>query len=138
MVIWPWSTIRELRARNNRQRISLEDMGKTIDVLDDRAALMDKDLALAQQALRTSERDLERTLAELHLVQQDFRHLVATATRLPSKSQPLDFSRDPFEEDPKIPEIWLTENGELPDVGAIEEILSGQSEAGEPRGSGSS
>jgi hypothetical protein len=111
---------------------------KTIWQLNERIGELTLKLALAEQAQRTAERDLERSLAELHLVQQDFRHLVATATRLPSKSQPLDFSRDPHEEDPKIPDTWLTEDGVLPDVGAIEELISGQSEAGEPGGSGSS
>jgi hypothetical protein len=117
-MVGPWKTIWQLNERIGAQTTEIQ-------------ALTLK-LALAEQAQRTAERDLERALAELHLVQQDFRHLVATATRLPSKSQPMDFSRDPFEEDVKIPDTWLTDDSELPDIGALEEIVSGQSEAGNP------
>lgn len=135
-MVGPWK--RALALQQAYDELAAHTAGR-IETLLDEAADSKLKLALAEQALRTAERDLERSLAELHLVQQDFRHLVATATRLPQKTQPMDFTRDPFAEDITIPDQWLSDDSTtIADMPAIEELLdSGQSEDGVSRGPGS-
>jgi hypothetical protein len=121
-VIWPWSRF--------------EDLSDVAEAL--RALLHDAETKMAVEAVerRVLERDLERSLAELHLVQQDFKQLIHVTARPVTKTTPIDFTRDPFTEDPKLPDSWLTDDSILPDIEVIEDQLSAESQRGEREGSG--
>lgn len=115
--LWPWSVIGQLKQEK--------------DTLCSWIQKQDTDLANArfskdhaEMLQRVAERDSERALAELHLVQQDLRHLVGTVSgRLGPRTSPLEFERDPFVEDPKIPTEWLTDDS-IPDIEAIEKTIA--------------
>lgn len=124
MVIWPWSKIRWYN--------------DALDAMAERNSVLLTQQAVEAVERRVLERDLERALAELHLVQQDFKQLVHVTARPVTKTTPIDFTRDPFTEDPKLPDTWLTDDSVLPDIEAIEELISGQGQDGEPGRSGSS
>jgi len=113
-MIWPWSRFRQYEQQLDRERTSLKEYSLTSAHAVEVAAIN----------LRTAERDLERAQTEAHALKQDLRHLSASlAARNDRKFGPIgDLNRDPFQEDPKIPSEWLTDDSELPALEA-EELL---------------
>ncbi len=117
MVIWPWNRFRRYEGILAAAEESLAESVK-------REWRLEAKVALAELANRTAERETERALAELHLVQQDHRHIVATVTgRLTQRTAPLELDRDPFKEIETLPTEYVDEV-------APEDLLdSGETEA---------
>jgi|SRR5882724_10221487 len=66
----------------------------------------------------------ERAELELNRLQDDFKGLVAlTAGRIPPKMAP-EFNKDPWKEDERLPEIFLTPDDTELYGGAAEEALT--------------